>query len=510
MVDVFISYSHKDFPVAKQIDDWLTSMGLSVWCDDRIAPGAKFEGDIQNKLGRARICLFLISQAFLDSEYCQNEVGFAEARDLLFLPCKIEKCNPKGFLSTRNQIDYTSKIDELDLFIRVRDLIAENEQNDLREELIEFHERQITVATELGENADYGMKMLEEVHGSGDMLNEEGEQLGWSGHYVRYREKKISFCLSEFKSANKLILEYLNSGRPVRDYLPISARWCRKYLPAWSLYSPSVSTIDKKTVFKVVPIALLDRDNMFEQGDVIEALVHFAQAEDFFESRHFLHEIIPQLTYWTANTNAPHDIGWTNAIGDKSRYLYIISKGIYRIGVSSSSPNGVKVSFTRYIGIEATRAKLWDISHYTERISPSSTVLQLMYVGFYKNMFGGGEMHFFLYNKRDSIAIVQGMKVIIHRVTPRKPEPYPDEELAALMEYKYQVNLKPSDEEVIVTKDAFKYSSGEIDKFVIEFCSSDSGYNYEVSVLVDWFDVGTGRTAKIQTPVEQVIFPLFL
>jgi hypothetical protein len=159
MIDVFISYSHEDIAVAERIDNYLsshrsgyygTTQEISVWRDTRLTPGVKFEGEIQENLEAARLCLFLMSQASLDSEYCQNEVGFAEANETPIVPVRLDVCQPKGFLATRSYIDFSSGFEDhrnestpslFDLYWTLREQLIELRQDDIRPSLVEFYER---------------------------------------------------------------------------------------------------------------------------------------------------------------------------------------------------------------------------------------------------------------------------------------------------------------------------------------------------------------------------------
>src|SRR6185312_4226713 len=83
----------------------IAARGLTVWRDERMSPGVKFEGEIQKQLRNSKVCLFLLSKSFLASEYCQNEVGYAEAHGNTFLPCRLDDCKPAGFLASRNYLN---------------------------------------------------------------------------------------------------------------------------------------------------------------------------------------------------------------------------------------------------------------------------------------------------------------------------------------------------------------------------------------------------------------------
>jgi class 3 adenylate cyclase/tetratricopeptide (TPR) repeat protein len=74
-VKVFISYSHRD--AAYLADDSLLGFlkglndeGIELWTDERIAAGASWDREIQERLRTSDVALVLVSQSFLDSPYC--------------------------------------------------------------------------------------------------------------------------------------------------------------------------------------------------------------------------------------------------------------------------------------------------------------------------------------------------------------------------------------------------------------------------------------------------------
>lgn len=74
MARIFISYSHEDEQLRKELDKHLMSLkrqGLvDVWNDRRITAGDDFQKVIDAEMLRADIILLLISPAFIASSYC--------------------------------------------------------------------------------------------------------------------------------------------------------------------------------------------------------------------------------------------------------------------------------------------------------------------------------------------------------------------------------------------------------------------------------------------------------
>lgn len=75
-VRVFISYSHRDEDLRREMDTHLRGLqrqGLvEVWHDRKINPGEEWAGRIDEELGRSQIIVLLISADFIASDYCHE------------------------------------------------------------------------------------------------------------------------------------------------------------------------------------------------------------------------------------------------------------------------------------------------------------------------------------------------------------------------------------------------------------------------------------------------------
>lgn len=83
--NVFISYSHDDFALRKELDAHLSTLKdaniINVWTDSDISPGTEWEAQIDQQLEQAQIILLLVSADFLSSSFCQSrEMAKAIAR----------------------------------------------------------------------------------------------------------------------------------------------------------------------------------------------------------------------------------------------------------------------------------------------------------------------------------------------------------------------------------------------------------------------------------------------
>lgn len=70
----FVSYSHDDRNLVHSIIYMLQGRGYRIWFDKEIAPASEFPLDISEHLQKSVCVIFLISDAFLHSEWCKKEM----------------------------------------------------------------------------------------------------------------------------------------------------------------------------------------------------------------------------------------------------------------------------------------------------------------------------------------------------------------------------------------------------------------------------------------------------
>jgi hypothetical protein len=495
-IDVFISYSHQDHLIAEKIEKHLKPEGIIVWRDVRLSPGVKFEGEIQSNLRDARICLVLLSQASLDSEYCQNEVGFAIAHDITILPCRLDQSRPLGFLSSRTYMDFSNGIVDFstnnsqpslfDLYWDIRSKLIDLRQNDLRLYLVDFYRRLVTLL----ENAEA------QLPNNITALTPYFEKTTW-GTELHYTKHSINVLPSDYHKIVLFFLDYLDKN----DYCKTiyNNEVYGNYLPIWLIPSSSIKQFGGTTIFQVIPDALIGFTTEFIDGDVIEASIYLpTMPKENNRDEPIANLITSSILYKSVQLEDAKKLEWLDMI--KGGEIYVLSRGVFRLSNTFSRHNGTNIVLSKYLGIEATQLRLsGDQANYANH-RLSTNILQMMYIGWFS-----GIIEFLLFNDSESIAIVRNLRVIIHKVASR-----PVEELkcgAGLSEYRFKVTLQPDAKEIAVTTQQFKYSPGDIDKFSIEYHSSEPGYDYEVSLKIDWFDVRLGTIKTIETPREVAEFP---
>ena len=84
-LNIFISYSHEDEPMKKQLEKFLITLkrdkDISVWQDRELEGGKEYAKEILAELNAANIILLLISQDFIASDFIYDiELKYAMER----------------------------------------------------------------------------------------------------------------------------------------------------------------------------------------------------------------------------------------------------------------------------------------------------------------------------------------------------------------------------------------------------------------------------------------------
>lgn len=95
----FISYSHKDRRLARDIKNCLVGYGLDVFlAHDDIQPSAEWAREIKARLESADVFLPLLTDNFPQSKWTDQESGMALAGGKLIVPLKVD-IDPYGFIA---------------------------------------------------------------------------------------------------------------------------------------------------------------------------------------------------------------------------------------------------------------------------------------------------------------------------------------------------------------------------------------------------------------------------
>ena len=108
--DVFVSYSHKDKPVADAVVAGLENKGIRCWFAPRdITPGSTWGEAVINAIEGSQIMVIILSGNSNRSSQVVREVERAVANNVVIIPFRIENIDPTGamayFLSTEHWLD---------------------------------------------------------------------------------------------------------------------------------------------------------------------------------------------------------------------------------------------------------------------------------------------------------------------------------------------------------------------------------------------------------------------
>lgn len=101
---LFLSHTSAHRGLAEGIRDRLAGLGIDVFvAHSTITPTAEWQRVIERSLRSCDAMSALITPDFKNSHYCDQEVGFAIARDLLVIPVR-QGADPHGFLASQQAI----------------------------------------------------------------------------------------------------------------------------------------------------------------------------------------------------------------------------------------------------------------------------------------------------------------------------------------------------------------------------------------------------------------------
>ena len=92
MSDVFLSYASEDKEVMEQVRRILMRQGLTIWTNKTdIKSGTQFQREIQKGIEGADNLVYFLSNAGVNSEYCQQELTYARSLSKRIIPLRLER-----------------------------------------------------------------------------------------------------------------------------------------------------------------------------------------------------------------------------------------------------------------------------------------------------------------------------------------------------------------------------------------------------------------------------------
>lgn len=142
IVKVFLSYSHKpeDSSYMAEILEFLKGLqteSVEFWSDKKIIKGDMWEHEIMRRLDDSDIAVALVSQSYLDSDYCNTEIKMFLDRGTVIVPVILSPCewNRHAWLSERQFIPaggetiaehYQDSGSRQRIYLEVRDSLREH------------------------------------------------------------------------------------------------------------------------------------------------------------------------------------------------------------------------------------------------------------------------------------------------------------------------------------------------------------------------------------------------
>ena len=124
---IFISYSHKDTEIVWPILLQMQKDGYRFWYDDGIEAGSSWDDIISQHVQEGGYFIAFLSDAYLQSDNCQQELKFAISKKKTVLTVYMhELLLPAGLemrLSTSQAVSYSSE-DELDFFEKLGEAVG--------------------------------------------------------------------------------------------------------------------------------------------------------------------------------------------------------------------------------------------------------------------------------------------------------------------------------------------------------------------------------------------------
>ena len=91
---LFLSYSHKDSEWAVKFIRTVKEAGYRIWYDEGVTPGAEWDEHIAHAIENCGYYIALVSQNFLESSNCLDELKFARDLNKPFWQAGDSSCIP--------------------------------------------------------------------------------------------------------------------------------------------------------------------------------------------------------------------------------------------------------------------------------------------------------------------------------------------------------------------------------------------------------------------------------
>lgn len=109
-IHAFLSYSHKNRKLARRLKEGLAEFGIEAFlAHDDIAVSERWRQVILKKLRDCEIFIPILTDAFMESDWTDQEAGFALARGKRVVPLKVD-VGPYGFIGAFQALRLNQKM----------------------------------------------------------------------------------------------------------------------------------------------------------------------------------------------------------------------------------------------------------------------------------------------------------------------------------------------------------------------------------------------------------------
>ena len=98
---LFLSYSHRNADSAAEAIRWLKAAGFRVWYDEGVIPATEWDENIAQAIENCDYLIALISEAYLSSSNCLDELNYARDRNIPLLLIYLEDVSLPSGLAMR-------------------------------------------------------------------------------------------------------------------------------------------------------------------------------------------------------------------------------------------------------------------------------------------------------------------------------------------------------------------------------------------------------------------------
>ena len=102
---LFVSYSHQDRQITRNLETLLTSAGHEVWIDNNLITGKSWQQQLKDEIHKADAIVLALTPRWQASPYCQWEYMTAVEAGRKVIPVMLEKVDLPDYIGTHRDSD---------------------------------------------------------------------------------------------------------------------------------------------------------------------------------------------------------------------------------------------------------------------------------------------------------------------------------------------------------------------------------------------------------------------